>query len=60
MPRQVAGKIPSGEVLTDGTKQQWVTGAFIGQGGFGRIYSASMQGPKASGAEYVIKIVSAQ
>lgn len=31
--------IPTGEVLTDIAKKQWIIGPSIGVGGFGEIYS---------------------
>ena len=57
--RKMPPPLPQGEVLTDGVrKQQWVIGASIGTGGFGEIYTATLNGQDLARAEHVIKIVS--
>jgi hypothetical protein len=37
--KQLTNPVPIGETLQDLTKQRWVIGTPIGQGGFGVIYS---------------------
>lgn len=59
-PWKMPPPLPSGEVLTDFRKKEWVIGSSIGKGGFGEIYLAGPQGSSASAetAKYVVKIVS--
>lgn len=54
---KLAEVLPAGEILVDLRKKSWRLGVAVGQGGFGRIYSA--QDAKSSGSSYpyVIKIV---
>ncbi|KAF7704048.1 serine/threonine-protein kinase VRK1 [Silurus meridionalis] len=56
--RKLAEEFPPGEVLTDTAKKTWKLGTPIGQGGFGLLYLASDNTPKAVGpdAPYVIKV----
>ncbi|CAH8443364.1 unnamed protein product [Schistosoma curassoni] len=50
----LAQPIDPGTLIQDSLKRRWVTGSAIGQGGFGRIYSAKLEGEKIF--RYVIKI----
>nr|XP_057933186.1 serine/threonine-protein kinase VRK1 isoform X2 [Doryrhamphus excisus] len=56
--RKLANELPPGEVLTDTRKKLWKLGAPIGQGGFGVLYLADEDSPKAVGddARFVIKV----
>lgn len=52
-------KLPSGELLKDTAKKEWVLGHSIGQGGFGEIYCASSTTSTSKSNQthpYVVKI----
>lgn len=55
---QLAEKFPSGQILQDLRKKEWVLGDVIGQGGFGLIYLAADResGKTGPDSEYVVKI----
>ncbi|CAH8490332.1 unnamed protein product [Schistosoma rodhaini] len=50
----LAQPIDPGTLIQDSLKRRWIAGSAIGQGGFGRIYSAKLEGEKLF--RYVIKI----
>ncbi|TNN08526.1 Serine/threonine-protein kinase VRK1 [Schistosoma japonicum] len=50
----LAQPLEDGTVILDAFKRKWITGSAIGQGGFGRIYSAKLEGEKIF--NYVVKI----
>jgi vaccinia related kinase len=54
------GSIFEGEILIDGTKNQWKLGKSIGVGGFGEVYLASSNTyePVGSDAQHAIKVES--
>lgn len=54
---KLAEIIPAGEVLEDLRKKKWRLGDAVGQGGFGRIYSAKDASSSGSSYPYVVKIV---
>lgn len=54
---KLADVIPAGEILEDVRKKKWRLGDTVGQGGFGRIYSAQDASSSGSSYPYVIKIV---
>lgn len=54
---KLAEPLPSGEVLEDVRQKQWRLGVSVGQGGFGRIYSAQDASSSSSSYPFVVKIV---
>ena len=58
-PWKMPPPIPSGEILTDFNKKQWMLGGSVGKGGFGEIYMATPSGKSTTdkASQYVIKVV---
>lgn len=54
---KLAEILPAGEILEDVRQKKWRLGISVGQGGFGRIYSAQDATSTGSSYPYVIKIV---
>lgn len=54
---KLAEVLPAGEILEDVRQKKWRLGVSIGQGGFGRIYSAQDANSSGSSYPYVVKIV---
>ncbi|KAK4473107.1 hypothetical protein MN116_004293 [Schistosoma mekongi] len=50
----LAQPLDAGTVILDAFKRKWITGSAIGQGGFGCIYTAKLDGEKSF--NYVVKI----